>query len=631
MPSFSYRKILMLIIDALLVNVAVYGAFLLRLDGHMSAPYLTIFIRYMPMVTAVNLGFFIVFRLYGRVWEYASLGELYSIVKATTCALIAVILIITFFYALPHPPRSIYILGWVNINLIIGISRLWWRFFRDYHFKPREPGRRVLIIGAGDAGAMLVREIQHNPHLGLLAVGFIDDDPEKKDRVMLGLTIHGGRSEITRLVDRLAVDEIIIAMPSVSKTEVREIIDTCRQTPASLRILPDIYQSSNGAMITKVRQVQVEDLLGREPVETDLMQISRYIAGKTILITGGGGSIGSELCRQLARFSPRRLVILDNCENNLFDIDRELNDSGYGEITTAVLVDIKHRRNMEAVFKNYRPQVVFHAAAYKHVPMMERYPWEALRNNVLGTQNTAQMADKYGSEAFILISTDKAVNPTSIMGATKRLAELVIKDINRVSKTRLAAVRFGNVLGSRGSVIPTFKKQIERGGPVTVTHPEMKRYFMTIPEAVELVIQAGAIAQGGEVFVLDMGEPVKIADMAKSLIKLYGYRPGRDIEIIYTGVRPGEKLFEELFSNREEIAATLHERIFISPQELDESYAGINKDIRKLIENVASDREAIIKLIARLIPEYITPAVSRPPAEILVYMPEVLEGQKMSG
>jgi FlaA1/EpsC-like NDP-sugar epimerase len=387
-------------------------------------------------------------------------------------------------------------------------------------------------------------------------------------------------------------------------------------------------------MISQLREIEMEDLLGRDPVRIDLMQVSAYIRNKTVLVTGAGGSIGSELCRQIVGFEPRLLVVIDVCENNLFDIEMELRDLKTKTVIAAELVDVKNRDGLEAACKRYLPQLIFHAAAYKHVPLMERHPQEAVHNNVLGTRNVAEMADKYGAETFILISTDKAVNPTSVMGATKRLAELVIKDINRNSDTCFAAVRFGNVLGSRGSVIPTFKQQIKRGGPVTVTHPDMERFFMTIPEAVQLVIQAGAIAKGGEIFVLNMGEPIKIADMARDLIRLYGYEPGRDIEIKFTGIRPGEKLYEELFSGREELAATRHERIFISKKELDENYLEINKKIYNLCMNAGSERSAIINLLASLLPEYQksdyqSASELKIPANSVVYMEESLNQRRL--
>lgn len=615
MRSFSQRILVMLTIDAVLINLAMYGALLLRFDGHIPAEYLQAWINDTPLITAVTLAFLLGFKLYGRVWKYASLGELFSIIKAVTGSMILIIILIEAF-GLPRLPRGVYILGWVLTGLFIGSSRLYWRAFRDY-FRVGKSGTKTLIVGAGDAGAGLVREIQSNSNLGLEPVAFVDDDPKKLGKIMLGLPIKGNRYDIPELVADLGVEEIIIAMPSIKGPAIRGIINICEETSASLRILPHVYESSDGSVMAQVRKVNMEDLLGRHPVQIDLKQVCGYIQDKSILVTGGGGSIGSELCRQIVGFRPRRIIILDSCENNLFEIEIELKDAGWDLNLFVELVDVKNRDHLEVIFKTYRPQVVFHAAAYKHVPMMERHPEAALANNVMGTHNVAEMADKYEAETFILISTDKAVNPTSVMGASKRMAELVIKDIDRNSSTHFAAVRFGNVLGSRGSVIPTFEKQIQRGGPVTVTHPEMKRYFMTIPEAVELVIQAGAMARGGEIFVLDMGEPVKIADLARDLIRLYGLEPGQDIEIVYTGIRPGEKLYEELFSSREEMGATRHERIFISRKEMDEGYAGINKNIEDWVRDKYSNRDALIDLFADLIPEYHKPEKKDTAAKVI--------------
>jgi len=601
--SFSQRIYFMMLIDALLVNGAVLAALLFRFDGHIPGEYLVNFIKLAPLLAAVNLGCLWGFRLYGRVWKYASWGELTSIVFSASCGMTLTVIIIEAFN-LPPLPRTVYILGWIFIIIAIAISRLWWKLVKNLLPKTYHRGIKVLIVGAGDAGAMLAREIQSNPHLGLDAVAFVDDDPKKMGKMMLGLPIKGTRYDIPELVADLGIEEIIIAIPSIKGRPVRGIVNICEETPAKLRILPHLYQSSQGSIIAQVRGVKMEDLLSRHPVEIDLQQVCGYVQGRTVLVTGGGGSIGSELCRQIVKFLPRQLIIIDSSENDLFDIEMELKSSGWGQKLDTELLDIKNRDRLEAVFQKYRPQLIYHAAAYKHVPMMERHPEAALANNVLGTHNVAEMADKYRAETFILISTDKAVNPTSVMGASKRLAELVIQDINRSSTTNFAAVRFGNVLGSRGSVIPTFEKQIEKGGPVTVTHPEMTRYFMTIPEAVELVIQAGAMAKGGEVFVLDMGEPVKIADIARDLIRLYGFEPGQDIEIVYTGIRPGEKLYEELFSSREEMAATKHERIFISKKEMDSNYTGINKHIEEWVREKNSNRDEIVKLFAELIPEY---------------------------
>jgi FlaA1/EpsC-like NDP-sugar epimerase len=464
--------------------------------------------------------------------------------------------------------------------------------------------RNVLIVGAGDAGAMLVRELQNNPTLGLKAVAMVDDDPSKHKAILFGVPVLGPRKRIPYLVKDLEISEIIIAMPSVTGETVREIVDVCRQTPARVRILPGVYASACQNLAKNLRDVQMEDLLRREPVDTNIEEIAGYIKGKSVLVTGAGGSIGSELCRQLYNLLPSNLIMVDNCENNLFDIEQELSCYPDTVPIQPQLVDIRERDKLDRTFKRYKPQVVFHAAAYKHVPMMERHPDEAISNNVIGTRNIAEISDRYGVETFIMVSTDKAVNPTSVMGASKRLAELVVRNISRTSKTRFAAVRFGNVLGSRGSVVPTFIKQIEAGGPVTVTHPDMQRYFMTIPEAVQLIIQAGALTKGGEIFVLDMGEMVKIDDLARDLIRLAGYEPDKDIKVVYTGIRPGEKLYEELFTDRENMAATKYERIFISKKEMDDAYLNINKTVMTFAKSGLHNRADVLELIMNLLPEY---------------------------
>lgn len=622
MKLFSPRTLVMILVDAMLVNMGFCTALLLRFDGRIPRVYLENFLEMMPLITALVIVFLILFKLYNRIWEYASLSEMFSIILATSCSL-GIIFVLSIGQVLPELPKTVYVMAWVGINAFVGVSRLWWRLFRDYFARANNSGRRVLIVGAGDAGVMLAREIQNNPHLGLEAVAFVDDDERKKAKLLLGLPIIGDTRKISMLVEKMHIDEIIIAMPSVALEVQKEIIAKCKQSSASLKILPDIYSSIDGSVMKRVRMVQMEDLLGRETTASDLDSICGYVQNRTVMVTGAGGSIGSELCRQLIRFQPRCLLLVDNCENNLFDIDNELQDLRTDTTVVPRLIDTRNRVRLEKTFNEYRPQVIFHAAAFKHVPMMEMHPEEALENNVIGTRNVAEMADRYQSEVFILISTDKAVNPTSVMGASKRMAELVIKDINRNSKTNYAAVRFGNVLGSRGSVIPTFMKQIEKGGPVTVTHPDMKRFFMTIPEAVQLVIQAGALARGGEIFVLDMGEQVRIADLAHDLIKLSGYRPGVDIEIAYSGIRPGEKMYEELFSGREEMAATRHERIFISQKELDDKYSGINSRIVAQIRKAVVDRSEVIELISTLLPEYQGKAAGNegPGQGELIYLP----------
>ncbi len=608
MQSRKMRYLFLVLIDAILINLAIYVTLLLRFEAHIPLSTLHHFIHLTPLLTIITLFFMAGMKLYSRIWEYASIGEMLAIFRAVTYSM-AVILLVIYLFQIPGLPRSVYIGSYLMINAFIGASRISWRIIRDcFHISSSEFARNVLIVGAGDAGALVVREIQSNPDLGLKVVAIVDDKRSKRRMLLSQVPVLGDRTKIPVLVRELEVEEIIIAMPSVSGDTIREIVDIARTTPARVKILPGIYNSLSSSAISHLRDVNMEDLLRREPVSIDLEEIASYITGKTIMVTGAGGSIGSELCRQIISSSPARLVMLDCCENNLFDIEQELarclncNAEAFPE-----LIDVRDKDKLEKAFQKYRPQVVFHAAAYKHVPMMERHPDEAFNNNVIGTRNTAELADAYGVRTFIQVSTDKAVNPTSVMGASKRLAELVIKDINRNSKTRFAAVRFGNVLGSRGSVIPTFMKQIENGGPVTVTHPDMKRYFMTIPEAAQLIIQAGAMAQGGEIFVLDMGEPVNISELACDLISLAGREPGKDIQIEYTGIRPGEKLYEELFTDREGMGSTKHQRIFISRKEIDEAYINVGKTIQAFARSGMHSRNEVIELIASLLPEYQVP------------------------
>jgi len=608
------RAFVLVLLDIFIVIAALFLALILRFDLHnIPANYISNFYTLGPIYALLTVAALYYYKLYNRVWEYASINEMIAIFRAILLSSL-VFVAMTIATALPELPRSVYVIAWGLVFFFISGSRVYWRVLRDelIRFRTADPdARRCLIIGAGDAGAIAAREIQQNSQLALKLAGFIDDDPAKQNRILNGIPVLGTRGDIPRLVKQHKIDEIIIAMPSASGQTIREIAWIAKKTHARLRILPGIYDSTRGLMAS-LRDIQMEDLLSREAVKIDLSEIAGYLKDKTVMITGAGGSIGSEMCRQVVGFEPSRLIIIDNCENNLFDIQQELlNRNLVSTELCTVLLDVKNRSKLQAVFKKYRPQVVFHAAAYKHVPMMEVHPDEALQNNVFGTKNVAQMADEYGCETFIFISTDKAVNPSSVMGATKRIAELVIKDLNRSSKTRFASVRFGNVLGSRGSVVPTFIKQIEHGGPVTVTHPDMTRYFMTIPEAVSLVFQAGALAGGGEIFVLDMGEPVKITDLARDLITISGYQPDKEIMIEYTGVRPGEKLYEELFTDREGMQSTKHERIFISQKKLDEKYEGILNTVTMLHHKHITNHKELIKLIATLVPEY-----QRPAAEI---------------
>ena len=471
---------------------------------------------------------------------------------------------------------------------------------------------RVLIIGAGCAGEMVVKELEKNPQLNKKAVAIIDDDITRIGDQVSGVDIVGTRNSILKIVKLYKIDEIIFSIANISKKGKKEIIDICKNTNCKIKTIPGIYEIIDGKVdIKQVRDVEIEDLLGREPIEVDFNLMGSYIQDSTILVTGAGGSIGSELCRQIANIRPKKLIMLDNYENNLYSIQQELIRQ-YGDSIKmiAVVASIREQKRMEKIFDKYRPEVVFHAAAHKHVPLMEGSPGEAIKNNIFGTLNVAMLSSKYNVKRFLLISTDKAVNPTNVMGATKRAAEMIIQSLNEESKTEFVAVRFGNVLGSNGSVIPLFKKQIEEGGPVTVTHPKIIRYFMTIEEAVGLVIQAGGMAKGGEIFVLDMGEPVKILDLAKNLIRLSGFEPDVDIKIVFTGLRPGEKLYEELLMSEEGLLDTKHKKIFIGrPIDFDKN------DLQKyLIElrNIVleEDDELMEQAMKNLVPTFISPEVA---------------------
>ena len=606
----TLRVFLLIIVDIILVNIALYGALLIRFDGDIPVQSIPSFYNLSPIFTLILILCFYFFGLYKRLWQYASIGELLSVVGAVTVGT-AVNVSLTYFIieggSLPLP-RSVFLLSWLLCIFLIGGSRLTWRLIRDYGLKFQngdEKGKTVLIVGAGDTGVLVAKELRRHYGNGIKIVGFVDDDPDKQKLKVLNLPVLGNRDNLPKLINKFSVEEVIIAIPSLDGSEIREIVSLCHETEAKVKILPGMYDIlEEKVTVNHIREVQVEDLLGREPVKVDLEGISGYLKNKVVLVTGAGGSIGSELCRQILKFLPAKLLLLDNCENNVYDIEMELRNTDPEVELIPLVKDIKDKKAIEDIFCHYKPCVVYHAAAHKHVPLMEANPEEAIKNNVMGTYNVAQASDKYGAQKFVLISTDKAVNPTSIMGASKRLAEIIIQYLDKTSKTNFVAVRFGNVLASRGSVVPLFKKQIAEGGPVTVTHPEMVRYFMTIPEAVELVIQAGVLAKGGEIFVLDMGEPVKILDLAKNLIKLSGFKPGKDIEIVFTGIRPGEKLYEELLTAEEGTTATTHKRIFVAkPNGLDSAL------IEELIQNINSHKfptnmQETEELIRKFIPQF---------------------------
>lgn len=509
--------------------------------------------------------FALAYKLYKRAWEYASVGELIAITKAVTLSIAAASVVQLIF--LQEVYIRLLIVTWMLHVLFIGGSRFCWRIARNFLFQaPEGQHKRTLIIGAGAAGTMLARQLlMDNSEKELMPIAFVDDNPGKQNLSIMGIPVVGGTSSIEKVSKELAIDYIVIAIPSLNKQQLKTIYEECSKTSAKTQIMPMLEHIATGkVLVSQFRDVQVEDLLGREPVELNLESISEFVTDKVVLVTGAGGSIGSEVCRQISKFHPRKLILLGHGENSIYSIEIELKvlfrDSDilfYTEIA-----DLQDEKKINAIMEEHRPDVVYHAAAHKHVPLMQRNPEEAVKNNVIGTLNAARAADRAGVGIFVMISTDKAVNPTSVMGSTKRIAEMIIQYMDRTSRTKFVAVRFGNVLGSRGSVIPLFRKQIEKGGPVTVTHPDMVRYFMTIPEASRLVIQAGALARGGEIFVLDMGEPVKIVDLAKNVIRMSGYSV-EEIGIVYTGMRPGEKLYEELLKENEVHDVQVYPKIYI--------------------------------------------------------------------
>ncbi|ATW24514.1 polysaccharide biosynthesis protein [Candidatus Formimonas warabiya] len=565
---YRWRSLFLLVSDTVLLGLSLWFSLWIRFDGGVPEKYYENFGNLLFPYILVFLGAFFFFGMYRRAWAYASIGEALALAGAVTAGSLGSLIVSLVWFPGPLPfPRSFWILNWILAVVLAGGSRFVWRLFRDYGLglKKKKKGSRVLIAGAGAAGVLVAKELKSHYNGGIRILGFVDDDPLKQKVIVQGIPVLGTSEEIPALAAGHKIQEIIIAMPSAAGKAKRRIVALGKETGAKVKILPGVYDLIDGRVkISRIRDVDVEDLLGRDPVKVDLDGIAQYIRGQVVLVTGGGGSIGSELCRQIASYNPKALLILDACENNVYEIDLELKKAFPDLHIVSLVKDVRDRRSVIQAFKAYRPQVVFHAAAHKHVPMMEYNPEDAIKNNVMGTYHVAQVADMFKAKKFVLISTDKAVNPTSFMGASKRLAELVVQYLDTVSETSYVAVRFGNVLGSAGSVLPLFKKQIAEGGPVTVTHPAMVRFFMTIPEAVQLVIQAGAMAKGGEIFVLDMGEPVKIMDLARSLIELSGLEPGKDIDIKITGTRPGEKLYEELLTAEEGVTATTHKRIFVA-------------------------------------------------------------------
>ena len=604
------RIIALILLDIMSIIVASFAALYVRFDFSFAAippEYLMKFERIIPFNILLTLLFFAVWKLYKSVWRYASATELLNIVFATTCAAIAQIILCNVMNQ--KMPRSYYMIYWFLLFGMCCVIRFSYRILRLINSKridraDKEKRNNVMLIGAGAAANAILKEIESSSYLNLNVKCIIDDNPGCHGKFLRGVPIVGGRDKIIDAVGQYAVDEIIFAIPSANTQTRKEILDICKESGCKLRTLPGIYQLINGDVsVSKLKEVEIEDLLGRDPIEINTEEVLNYVRGKIVLVTGGGGSIGSELCRQIAGHHPKQLVIVDIYENNAYDIQQELLRK-HPELNLQVLIaSVRNTARIDDIFATYRPDIVFHAAAHKHVPLMEVSPNEAIKNNVMGTYKTAKAADKYGAEKFVLISTDKAVNPTNVMGASKRICEMVIQMMNQKSETNFVAVRFGNVLGSNGSVIPLFKKQIAEGGPVTVTDPRIIRYFMTIPEAVSLVLQAGAYARGGEIFVLDMGKPVKILDLATNLIKLSGYKVGEDIEIKFTGLRPGEKMYEELLMDEEGLKKTANRMIFIGkPIEFDTEV--FEKQLDELIRHAKDEDKDIRREIKEIVTTY---------------------------
>lgn len=620
-----FKRFVWVVLDLALIDVALIITLVLKY-GKDCSPY---FYLYRNLFVYLPLFFYLstaIFRLYKRMWRYLSIGDLFLIAEVVTAGVFASVLCLNLVEGF-FPPRTVIALTWFFSLTLVGGSRLVWRLYCEKKSGFNVAGEKVLIVGAGDAGEVISREIIKRCDLGTL-IGFVDDDKEKIGKRIHNRTVFGSIKEINDVLEKEQINTVIIAIPTASGKQIKRIVDNIKNKKVKIKTLPGLYELVDGKVsVSRIRNIRIEDLLGREPVDLNLEEISRYLEGKRVMVTGGGGSIGGELARQICRFGPKSLILLDHSENGLFHINLELERkwSGVGEETgvkieiVPVVVDIRNREKINKIFKKYEPEVIFHSAAHKHVPMMEYHPDEAVMNNIIGTKNVAELAERYGAERVVLISTDKAINPTSVMGASKRVAEMVVKYLGsrkmeveertteNKNKTKFVAVRFGNVLESNGSVVPMFKQQIAEGGPVTVTDREVKRYFMTLPEASQLVIQAGTLGIGGEVFVLDMGKPIKVLDLAKQMIRLSGLELGEDIDIKIIGLRPGEKLFEELLTKEERsrvLGDSGHEKIFIAKVgEVDGEK--LEKDIEEL-ERLARkmDAEGIVRKLQEMVPSY---------------------------
>ncbi|MBX5466125.1 MAG: polysaccharide biosynthesis protein [Firmicutes bacterium] len=603
-------------LDGSLINAAVYLALYLRFDTpHLPEAYLTPYLQVMPEFTLGTLALFALTRVYHRLWQYAGFRDAQVLVGAVLASAIWLGALL-FWSGAAHYPRAVYLLYAVLAVALLGGWRFLLRSFYDFTWVPRlARGPRVLIVGAGKAGQLVAQELARHPETGC-AIGFLDDDERKRGMQIGSLRVLGGLGHFRQVVRQYGVEQAIVAMPSAGGKVLRPLVEESRELGVKIRILPGINQVIGGQVrVSQIRDVQIEDLLQREPASVDLAEIAGYLTGRVVMVTGAGGTIGSELARQVAQFAPRRLLLVGMDETSVFEIHRELAAEFPDLATVPVVGDIRDPVRMTAVFHRERPQVIFHAAAHKHVPLMELQPEEAVRNNVEGSWRLVDLAHRYEAESFVFISTDKAVNPTSVYGATKRVGELLVRGYAQRSRTRFVSVRFGNVLGSRGSVVPIFQQQIAQGGPVTITHPDMTRYFMTVTEAAQLVIQAGAMGRGGEIFVLDMGEPIRIWDLATNLIRLSGFRPGVDIDIAVIGLRPGEKLHEELLTPEDRTRVTRHQRIFIHA-EPPVDVPALFRGVEELIRRAEDGPERIRAQLKAVVPEY------RPEGAGVIRIPE---------
>lgn len=602
-----YRRLFLITYDMIAVIISGMIALAIRYDldwWNITPEFMDSVLKYIPFNIVTMLVVFYILRLYHSLWEYASVTEMQNSVAGSF--LVALFQFIGMHILGYRTPRSYPFLFAMFFIMLTVISRFSYRFLRTAKKKylNRRFGQNVMIVGAGEAANMLIKEIVSSNYLHMTVKCLVDDSPDKKGRFIQGVRVMGNRDDIVMLAKEYDIDVIIISMPSASKLVIRDIVNICSETGCRLQTLPGMYQLVNEEVsLNNLRDVDVEDLLGRDPIKVNVDSILGYVKDRTVLVTGGGGSIGSELCRQIAGHKPKKLVIVDIYENNAYEIQQELKHNHPNLDLTVLIASVRNTNRMNDIFRTYKPDIVYHAAAHKHVPLMEVSPNEAIKNNVFGTLKTARAAGENGVKRFVMISTDKAVNPTNIMGASKRICEMIIQIFNNRYNTEFVAVRFGNVLGSNGSVIPLFKKQIEQGGPVTVTHPDIIRYFMTIPEAVSLVLQAGAYAKGGEIFVLDMGEPVRIYDLAVNLIKLSGYTPNEDIMITFTGLRPGEKLYEEMLMDEEGLQDTDNHMIHIGkPIEIDEEQ--FEEDLYKLGEAANGEESVVRELVRKIVPTY---------------------------